>query len=145
MNVDLARVLCALFRGCLSLLMFNGEIVAQNNIFWDNDSSFLAFEQKICEASDDSLNKLKAYYEYGEFLDEAEKYELAIPKFVEALRIAKNIKNHAEIATVANYLANVYRITSYNVCYTKLLRSAIWNGLSQRWLWGASIHEKWCS
>ena len=110
MNVDLARVLCALFRGCLSLLMFNGEIVAQNNIFWDNDSSFLAFEQKICEASDDSLNKLKAYYEYGEFLDEAEKYELAIPKFVEALRIAKNIKNHAEIATVANYLANVYAV-----------------------------------
>ncbi len=72
------------------------------------DSVLLAFEQKLIDTANDSLKSIEANFEIGEYFVGEGEIESAIEKFKIALRIAQNIKNDAKIASVGNYLANMY-------------------------------------
>ena len=70
-----------------------------------------SFLQSINDATD-SLQLLEAYFAYGEFLDEEGDFQASIAHLKAALRIAVNIQDDTKIASIANYLAFVYWITS---------------------------------
>ena len=70
-----------------------------------------SFLQSIKDAAD-SLQLMEAYVAYGEFLDDEGDFPASIAHLKAALRIAVNIRNDAKIASIANYLAFVYWITS---------------------------------
>jgi tetratricopeptide (TPR) repeat protein len=60
----------------------------------------------------DSLQLLEAHFAYGEFLDNEGDYAASVAQLKAALKIAEKIQNDAKIASIANYLAFVYWITS---------------------------------
>jgi tetratricopeptide (TPR) repeat protein len=72
------------------------------------DSILLNFNQKISDANGDSIKQMKIYFEYGEHFDEKGKPEKSIEQLNTALRIARNINDNAKVATIGNYLANMY-------------------------------------
>ena len=76
------------------------------------DSAHIAFNQKIATAEGDSIKQLEAYFEYGEYLNESGNQEKSIKQFKTAMRIAKNSNNNEKLATIGNYLANIYAANS---------------------------------
>ena len=72
------------------------------------DSVQTQFKEDIIKASGDSLKLLTIYADYGEYLDKNGDWEAAIQQFLIALRIAKNTNTPKEIASAANWLANLY-------------------------------------
>lgn len=74
----------------------------------DNETVRREHENRIDQAAGDSLLLLEAHFAYGEYLDEEGEMELSAFQFENALRIACNIEDNAKIASVGNYLANIY-------------------------------------
>jgi tetratricopeptide (TPR) repeat protein len=92
------------------------------------DSAQIAFNQRISDAKDDSIKRMEAYFDYGEYLDETGEAEKSIKQYKAALRIATNANLDAKIAAIANYLANMYATTgdfsASNDTYLVALKSA---------------------
>ena len=84
----------------------------QNNSSELKDSVLMILEQKISDAAGDSIKQIEAYFEYGEYLDESGDQEKSIKQFKTALRIAQNSNNNEKLATIGNYLANIYAANS---------------------------------
>lgn len=72
------------------------------------DSIQIQFENDIINADDDSLQVLKVVFGYAEYLDNEGETESAIKKYNTALRVAKNLNNDVEIASITNSLARTY-------------------------------------
>ena len=92
------------------------------------DSTQIAFIDRIIEAENDSIARIDAHFEYGEYLAETGEPEKSIKQFTAALRIAKSANLDAKVATIANYLANMYAGTgdfkASNDTYLVALNSA---------------------
>lgn len=79
------------------------------------DSLRNKFADSIDQAKGDSLKLMHAYYRYAEYLDNEGDFETCKPMMESALRLAVNIQNHKEIATIANHLARVYLVFGEHV------------------------------
>ncbi len=65
-------------------------------------------QHAINEAAGDRLKLLDAYFEFGKYLAEAGNSESSIEQVEKAVQIASDIHHDAKVATIANYLANMY-------------------------------------
>ncbi len=72
------------------------------------DSVAINFEKMVADESGDSLNRIDIHFKYGEYLVDQGNQDKSIAQLKIALRIAQNIKDDIQVATIANYLANVY-------------------------------------
>jgi tetratricopeptide (TPR) repeat protein len=72
------------------------------------DSMQLVFQQRIIDNANDSLKSIETHFDFGEYFAAEGEIDAAIGQFKIALRIAQNIKNDSQIASVGNYLANMY-------------------------------------
>lgn len=94
---------------CISpVLVLCAEIEISDHRIDSQDSAQLALNQKIAGAKDDNAKQIEAYFEYGEYLDELGNSEQSIKQLKVALQIAQNSNNNEKLATIANYLANIY-------------------------------------
>ncbi len=96
----------------LNVLLLYGQssfaLTFNNDSISEADSAHAQFLNEITEAAGDSLKILKAYCEYGEYLNDEGELEASIGQFAVALRIAQNTNNYLEIAHAANWLANLH-------------------------------------
>lgn len=76
----------------------------------ENDSIQRQFQDRISDAAGDSLLLIEAHYNYGVYFDKEGKVESSAEQFEIALRISINIGDNIKIASVGNYLANMYAI-----------------------------------
>ena len=74
----------------------------------ENDSLRFHLQSQISEAEGDSLGLIEAHDAYGGYLVDEGDIESSIEQFEIALRIARNIGNNSKVASVGNYLANMY-------------------------------------
>ncbi len=96
-----------------SLLLFPSPAYSTNSLYANEtiafqDSMPSDFDHKISGANGDTLQQIEAYYEHGRFLDETGNPEESIAAFSTALRLAQHINNNHKVASIANYLANMY-------------------------------------
>ena len=96
-----------------SLAVFATTSTNQTDSISSIDSSHKVYVSAIQNAKDDSLQQLGARFQYGEFLESEGDLDGSIEQFGIALRIAINIENHEQIATIANYLARDYWMTGH--------------------------------
>lgn len=112
----------------LPLLIQGANQIASNDTSEIQDSVQIAINQKISAAEDFSTKQMEAYFEYGQYLDETGNPKESIKQFNSALRIAINVNNNAKVATIANYLANMYTVigdfSTSNDTYILALESA---------------------
>lgn len=112
----------------LPALTHSANNLVSNDVNEIPDSTQIAFIDRITEAEDDSIARIDAHYEYGEYLDQTGEPEKSIKQFTAALRIAKSANLDAKVATIANYLANIYAGTgdfkASNDTYLVALNSA---------------------
>lgn len=92
------------------------------------DSVQIDFRKKISDTEASEINRMETYEEYGKYLIDGGNTEEAIRKLNSALKIANNINNYAKVASIANYLANMYAATGSfkksNDLYIMALESA---------------------
>jgi len=100
----------------------------------ENDSIQHRFQNRIIHAAGDSLLLIEAYYDYGVSLAHEGKVESSVKEFEIALRIATNIGDHIQVASVGNHLANMYAMlgdfSASNHAYEIALEGAEKNGNS---------------
>ena len=108
MNKHKFGILINVFIFLISFFVQSAENKPIKGLIEMSDSIQIPFKKKITEANGDSLKLIEAHYEFGEYLNNESKLEASIEQFKIALRIAKNINDNAKVATVANYLANIY-------------------------------------
>ncbi len=80
----------------------------QNDTFAAQDSVQATFETRISATDANSPEKLEAYLEYSEFLQQSGDSEASVIQLQNALHIAQNTNNNERIASVGNLLANTY-------------------------------------
>ncbi|SMO80299.1 Tetratricopeptide repeat-containing protein [Saccharicrinis carchari] len=112
----------------LPSLVLSGNNPASNIANEIPDSAQTVLNQRISDAKNDSIKRMEAYYDFGEYLEEVGEYEKSIEQFTAALRIAQSIHRDDKVATMANYLANIYAGTgdfkASNDTYLVALKSA---------------------
>jgi tetratricopeptide (TPR) repeat protein len=115
------------------LCLFPVLVQSANDIVSENtntlpDSARTSFNQRISDAENDSIKWVEAHFDYGKYLAETGNPEESIKQLNSALRIAKNVNYDAKVATMANYLANVYasigNFVASNDVYIIALKSA---------------------
>jgi tetratricopeptide (TPR) repeat protein len=94
----------------------------------ENDSLEHRLQMQIADAAGDSLDLIEAHFAYGKYFVEEGTIEYSIKQFEIAWRIAKNIEDYTQVATVGNYLANMYAamgdFTASNNAYEIALEGA---------------------
>ncbi len=91
------------------LLLFTGLfVVLINNIeALPKDNNEVNYKNAISETQKGNVERVKAIYDYGVWLDENNRVNDSVDQLKEALHTAREIENYQWVASISNYLGSV--------------------------------------
>lgn len=108
MNISTPRTLLIPFLFLISIYAQGAEYKLLGDSTNESDSLQIQFQREIEQASGDSLKLIDAHYNFGKYYASEGDIDASIDQFIPAFRIAQNISDHAQVAKVGNFMANMY-------------------------------------